>query len=487
MLIVAIITVLSQVFGFIREMLFANYYGLSGTIDAFQIAETVPALFTQTIINIMPFALIPLIIKASKEGCAIRNKVVNTSFFSITIVMIIASVVVFLLATPFIRLIGAGLPETSIVLSSSILRILVANILLLSIAALSTSIINSMNYFIVPALLGLTLNVVMIIGLLFLHSDIRYIAVVNVASSLIMSSGSLLYFRKVNGAPFQLKWFDKSMLKTIFLAIFPVVLISIVTSLLFVVDKSIASHIGVGSVTALSYSYKVINIPINVFVTAVARVRFPALTESAAKNDYAGMQDSMVKLLRLCFLTLVPLTALVFIVRIPIVSVLFERGAFNASDVALTAECMGAYAFGMIGLAINALFVNLCYATQKLKTIGIIAVVQLVLTALLNILMSKVMGVSGIGVANAITVTVLIFVWLAYSRKYLNVSVGKKVRPLFLKSLVSTLVGVGVVYVVMQLFTFSSSILSLAVYGGLFIIIYFLFYKCWLRQTSAPV
>jgi putative peptidoglycan lipid II flippase len=112
--------------------------------------------------------------------------------------------------------------------------------------------------------------------------------------------------------------------------------------------------VGEGAASWLNYAFRLMQLPIGVFGVAVATVTLPALSRAAVHGVGDDFRDTLAKGLRLVFFLVLPATVGLVILAEPIVSVLYERGAFDAQDRAQTAAAMRAYGYGL-----------LCYAALK--------------------------------------------------------------------------------------------------------------------------
>ena len=134
----------------------------------------------------------------------------------------------------------------------------------------------------------------------------------------------------------------------------PAVIAASVVQVNVVVNSMFAYGVGEGAVSWLSYAFRLMQLPIGVFGVAVATVTLPALSRAAVGGISADFRPTLAKGLRLVAFLVLPSTIGLVLLAGPIVSVLYERGAFDAVDRMQTAGALRAYGYGL-----------LCYAWLK--------------------------------------------------------------------------------------------------------------------------
>ncbi len=123
-----------------------------------------------------------------------------------------------------------------------------------------------------------------------------------------------------------------------------------------IVDQSMAAMLAPGSVAALSYGNRVVSLPIFLVTTALNAAIVPYFSKMVANQDWTGVNHTLKRYLKLIFLTTVPLMIGVIVFSEQIVSLLFQRGSFTASDTQLVANIQNFYAL-QIPFYVAALFV----------------------------------------------------------------------------------------------------------------------------------
>jgi putative peptidoglycan lipid II flippase len=145
----------------------------------------------------------------------------------------------------------------------------------------------------------------------------------------------------------------------------PAVVAASVVQVNVVINAMFAYGVGEGAVSWLSYAFRLMQLPIGVFGVAVATVTLPALSRAAVDGIGADFKPTLAKGLRLVAFLVLPSTIGLVLLAGPIVSVLYERGAFDAADREMTAAALRAYGYGLVFYAWLKVLQPAFYAIEK--------------------------------------------------------------------------------------------------------------------------
>lgn len=420
---VAFLTILSQILGYIREMLFAYYQGTSAELEAFQVAETVPLLFTQILISAVPLALTPLLVREQGKG---KNELIHNAIIFCGIVLIGICIIIWIFPNVFVRLVAPGYQGNKYIMTCRLVTIMVPNIFFLSMVAIWNAFLNSKKQFLIPTAIALLLNLSVVLMQIITKGNVFYVALGSVCGGILMFFLSLLCcVRKYN---FHLKVsnINRRGIRTIVISILPVCVISSFTSLNLMLDKFFASSLGDGAVATLSYSYKIINLPVYLFVTSITKVMLPDITLLIAEKKAAELSVVIKKIVIFCLIGgVIAIIALQFLGNW-LVAILFGRGAFNAQDVIRTASSLKIFAFGITGMALSSFFQSISYAGGRYYEPLRILVIQLLVYIMMVIAGMKYIGLDAVILGNVIAVNISIIIWLFILKKNYDVRIIKR-------------------------------------------------------------
>ncbi|MFC0215187.1 murein biosynthesis integral membrane protein MurJ [Paenibacillus chartarius] len=209
---------------------------------------------------------------------------------------------------------------------------------------------------------------------------------------------------------------ERSDRKEIGAAFVTYLLISLGTHGVYVVERMLALQGDTGTVTGLNYAFRLSQLPISVFVLALSSVMLPGMSQDMALGRMAALQQSVGRALTMMLVIAFPTTILLFMLRQPIVALLFERGAFGRDSVLITAEMLGGYSLTITGLAVAAIAVRYFLASHKVFIPLIVSLLAAVLQIGADVYLTARVGPVGIAygaaagaVASGIALTWLLF------------------------------------------------------------------------------
>jgi putative peptidoglycan lipid II flippase len=364
----------SRVLGLVREMLFAGLFGGSKWMDCYYLAFKVPNLlrdlFAEGALSQAFVTTFSKKLKTEGDRAAwdLANKMVTLAAVFMSLVVMVGIGIAPWIVDLLTSLARSGNtareydPE-EIGLTVTMVRIMYPYIFLVSLSALVMGMLNAKSVFGMPALSACFFNLGSMVGGLTLG---WWLDPTWGKDSLIGFSGGVLIgglaqlvcqfpslWRVGYRFVADFRWKDSGV-RQILRLMGPAVIASSVVQVNVVINAMFAYGVGEGAVSWLSYAFRLMQLPIGVFGVAVATVTLPALSRAAVNGVGDDFRETLAKGLRLvAFLVLPSMVGLVVLAE-PIVSVLYERGAFDAVDRAQTAAALRAYGYGL-----------LCYAALK--------------------------------------------------------------------------------------------------------------------------
>lgn len=335
-----------------QTVIIAQVFGVGREWDAFVTANSVPELiFTLIAGGALAHAFIPIfssyLARDDTDGAwRIASNVINT-IFTVTFVV---STIAFIIAPWLVaNAVAPGFDDLARQQTVDLMRILLLSTLIFSISGICMGILQSFNHFLLPALapimfdVGILFGVIVLIPLFGVHG-IAYGAVLGAALHLGIQVPGLIRFR----ARWHLAWgWNNPMLWRVIRLMLPRVAGLGVFSLNFLVMNNIASRLGTGSVSALSWGWRLMQIPQTLIGTAVGTVIFPTLAALSELGDEEGKRNAMSGALRFIMLASIPAAVGLVFIGQPLISLL-ERGAFDASASVLVYSTLRFFALGII-------------------------------------------------------------------------------------------------------------------------------------------
>jgi putative peptidoglycan lipid II flippase len=408
-LIIMIFTLGSKFLGFIRETLIAAKFGSGMVTDAFFVALTATGLLTELISNAIRTTFVPVLAEIeAKEGKAGKinhtNNMINIIFLSALILVVLG-----VLASPlFVKLLAKGFYGPQYYLAVKLTRIGMPKLLFSGVIGALTGFLHSEQRHTSAAAIGFPFNFTFIFFLLFLSTTfgiegLMVTAVVAVLSKLLVQlpeARSTGYRYKFI---FDLK--DDYIKKVQYLSL-PVFVGVAINDLNVVVDRTLASTLVTGSISALNYANRLNSLILGVFITAITTVIFPLLAKESSGNNLVGLKKIMGYGVNLILLITIPATVGLAVLADPIVEVAFERGEFDAVATGMTSRALVFYSLGLVGMALRTLLDRVYYSLQDTKTPMINGAISVLLNIIFNLILIRSMAHAGLALATSIAVTI---------------------------------------------------------------------------------
>ena len=351
-LVVMIAFGIAKAISLVQTVVIAQVFGLSQEWDAYVVANSIPELiFTLIAGGALAHAFIPIfsgfLARGDLEGAwRTASHVINTVFLATLIVSIIA----FITAPWLVANVAApGFDAVGQAQTVELMRILFVTTLIFSVSGISMGILQSHNHFLLPALAPIMFDVGILFGVVFLIgpfgvNGIAIGAVIGAALHFGIQVPGLIRYRMRWRPEVDMK--DPTLWRIIRLML-PRIAGLGVFSLNFIIMNNIASRLGAGSVSALSWGWRLMQIPQTLIGTAMGTVIFPTLAALSELDDKQGKRDAMSGALRFILIASIPsAVGLIFVGR-PLVGLL-ERGAFDASASALVYSTLQFFALGIV-------------------------------------------------------------------------------------------------------------------------------------------
>ncbi|MGZ3579348.1 MAG: murein biosynthesis integral membrane protein MurJ, partial [Syntrophales bacterium] len=168
----------------------------------------------------------------------------------------------------------------------------------------------------------------------------------------------------------------------------------------------LASLLPSGSVSYLYYADRVVELPLGVFAIAIGTAALPSFSDQVAKGDFHELKGTINFSLRLILFVTIPATVALIVLRVPIISVLFQRGAFDIQSTFLTAQALLCYALGLWAFSVIRVIVSAFYSLQDSKTPMKAGIVAFIVNVICSIVLMYPLKHSGLALATSIATAV---------------------------------------------------------------------------------
>jgi putative peptidoglycan lipid II flippase len=408
---VGVYTLLSRIFGFIRDILIANFLGASSVADAFFVAFRFPNLFRRLFAEgAFAAAFVPIFATSlEKDG---RNEALEFANQAFTVLAILLFLfVAFMEAVmPWAVLILApgfeGI-EGKIEMATDYSRIAFPYLLFISLVSLQSGVLNSVNRFGAAAAAPVLLNLTFISAMLVFPGDSAYTGLVlswSVSVAGVVQFVWLIYHCKREGFPICfVRPRLSSKVRVLGQRILPVVFGASLYQINLLIGTILASLVVDGAVSYLYYADRVTQLPLGVVGVAVGTALLPTLSRQLAAKDDGAAMKSQNRGLELALLLTLPATVALIAMPEPLIRVLFGRGAFDAHAVSATSAALVAYATGLPAYVLIKVLTPGFFAREDTRTPVRIAIFAMLANIIMNLLFMRYWGHVGIAFASSLS------------------------------------------------------------------------------------
>lgn len=449
--IIAIFTLISKGLGFIREVMIASRFGSGMETDTYFVAMTATVLIMSTIGAALNTTLIPIFSEIrGKGGKKDQKRYLNNILNIVLLTTIVIAVFGYIFSPLIIKIVGKGFEGDQFDLAVRLNRIGLPIIILLGFTHVFSGYLQSNQIFGPHAIMGIPYNLVFLVYLFFFakNQDISYLMVVSILAA---TTQVLIQLPAVRHSGYRysprIDFRDPYLYKAMALIV-PVIIGSAVRQINAIIDKTLASELVEGSISALTYANRINEMVISVFVMAITTVVFPMLNQAFTDNNRQQLKEIFNQGVNIILLVTVPATIGILILAEPLVRLFFERNAFDSTATLMTSGALVFYSIGLVGASLRLMLNKMFYAFQDTKTPMINGAIAVVVNVILNLWFVRTMGHKGLALAtsiSAIFTTVLLFVDL---RKRLGPIGMKNISITFIKTIIASLIMGAVVYMI---------------------------------------
>lgn len=403
------LTLASRVLGFVRDILTAALLGAGPVADAFFVAFRLPnhfrALFAEGAFNA---AFVPMFSSFLVGQGRSQARIFAEQVLAFLLVVQLVLLLVFELIMPWFMLAFApGFADEPMKYDLAVLftRITFPYLLFISLVSLMGAVLNSIERFAAAAAAPILLNLCLIgalVGLTPLLPTPGHALAWGVLAAGVAQFLYLAWDCRRAGMSLRLPWPRLTPGVRRFLAVLgPAALGAGVTQINLFIDTLIASLLPTGAVSYLYYADRINQLPLGVIGIAIGTVLLPELSRALKGGNLAAASDSQNRAIELSLLFTLPATAAYLAAGFPIISVLFERGAFQAADAQATSATLMAYALGLPAFVLIRSLLPGFYAREDTKTPVKIALVVVTVNVALKLALMQPLSQVGLALATS--------------------------------------------------------------------------------------
>ena len=473
-------SIAAKLFSYFWEALIAAYLGASDQSDALYMVTSIfgilyPILDLGIWKVFLPIYKTKLVEKNESKAERIANVAV-TLFFTLS-----AALVLFLLvcAKPLVSVIAPGFDAEKQSMTVQYLRISAPTYLLMAVASVVGAILQSREKFLGSQIREIGTHVSKIIFVLILF---RFLGIY--AAVIAMIVGSI--FRLLVQLPFiNWKWkfrpdfhFGDENVVPMLKGLPSVAVTAAIVNINGLVDKIIASGASSGSVACLNYGHKLVNVFSGMISTAISTAVYPTMIQYIAEKKTDKLNTLLTKVITALGYIIIPISFFCALYSKELVTVAFQRGAFDAAATELTAGVFMGYCIGMLFAGVGTVVTNVFYGFGDTKITMYISIIEIAINFGLDFLLIRFWGIMGLALATSASSIVCICIRFYFLRKYLKVNY-RAILTENLKIIGLSFISCAIPFVAMRYLLQLNAYLTLIISGCVAVGLYFvLSYVC---------
>lgn len=417
---IAVVTIVSKLIGFIRDVVIANCYGASMVSDAYFYAYQLPALAIVLLGGVGgPFhsatvAVFSKIIPSFREKANEQvNKLFNTFLTATFLFFAVFALLCFIFSDQIMGFIISGTNPELIALAGMHLKIMTPVLVFGGIVGIYYGILISYREFMLPNISPILMSVVIIAMITLVKHDNNGV-VLAVATTIGAFCQFVYQLPKIRQLGFRLKpnldFANNTHFKTLCELLFPAILSSTVGQIHIYVDMFFASSLKEGAWTAIGYANRVFQFPVGILATAFLVPLFPIFSKLVAEENWESIKTYFNKGVGVLFFASFPIIIMIWVLGYDGIKLIFQRGAFDDKATFMVTQALWYLAFSMIPYVFRDSLTRVFYSFNDSRIPFLVALSSIILKFFLNwLLVVKLAIGSGIGGITLSTSLVTLF------------------------------------------------------------------------------
>ncbi len=417
-LILIFTTAFAKALGFGREMSLAYVYGASPVSDAYIVAFSIPTIIFAGIGSAMLTSYISSYARIRQQNPR-RLRSFTDSVITIVILISLSIMGIFwLFRETIVKMFAMGFEGEVLEIAVSLSQVIIISLVFIGVYFILQGFLQIHGSYFAVGMVSAPLNICVIISMFLSQKQGQGVLGWGVVAGYFSSFLMLYLVAKRHHFSYRPNFnFGTPEIRRLMIVVLPIFLGKAITELNTMIDRTIASVLPSGSVSALSYGNRVVGFVTAVFVISVTTAAFPQMSRLSAMKNTRKLKATFARSVGLMSLMVLPISAGVILFAPQIVALLFERGAFTAYDTQRTAEVVQYYALGLIFFSIKEVVLNMFYAIEDTITPTINSILAIFINIGLNLLLIKSMAHKGLALATTISGGVTLLLLLVVLRK----------------------------------------------------------------------
>lgn len=397
-LLISGLTLLSQFISFLIQAVIARYFGAQGAADAYWVGITFPQYVTTIMVQSLGLVFLPVFVEHFEKNDEPGAWSLAIGLLGwTTVVLGVICAIGFSLAGVILRATAPGLNQEIFDVAKIIARWAWVAVLPTAWANILSSVYQARHSFKWQAsvpFLGALIQLCLLKALLP-HFGIYSVVIASTTSLVVQWLLLMPILWDCRRYMSKGIWSHPGVLEVGHL-ILPLIISSFLVRWTPVVDRYLASMLPIGAVSHLSYAFRMVSVLSVLISIGLTTVVYPRFAARSARQDAAGLLNALSLSLRVLWMMVAPVAGLVAVLAVPLLALLFERGAFHAQDSLAVGHLLQIYLFSLGASCLGNVTSRAYYALKKTRLIAIIGPVEALAYAGYAYLLARQFGAAGI-------------------------------------------------------------------------------------------
>ncbi len=394
-IIVILLMLLSRLLGLGRHTFIASTFGANSETDVYFTAITLTTGLFLGLGSAVAVNLIPIVVKNKDND--------NSPLFKILLSMIglIAgvSIAYYFISPLVVTLYANNFNALKIELAIKLIKILIPSISFVVMTYFFIAVLQGNELFILPAFSSIPFNILFFLYLIFYNDEATVVGLV-IVTTLGWALQFIVVFSK--GASFIKLTKSDFKLRDYYLPLIPIIIVTLTHQINLLIDNQRAFLFGDGGASAINYGNIVFKAIVTTIVYGISAVMFPKFSAKLLEENRAGLNDSVVKVLRSISIFLIPMTIGLILIGDNFIRVLLVRGSFDVENSIMTANAFAFYSSFMLAFGFIEVLNKAFYSLQNRRVPLMITIVVTCLNVIISFTVVKVAGFIAIPISTAI-------------------------------------------------------------------------------------
>lgn len=442
-------TFCSRILGLVRELLLASYFGASGMTDAFFVAYRIPNLLRDLFAEgAFSAAFVPVFTQTKvQKGEARALEVFKATFWSLFVITLFLSILIYLFAPQLVLAFAPDFADNPEKFQFTILMVKIVSpfLLFISVAALFMGVLNTYQVFFLPAITPAFLNLAVIASILFLspllsqwgYEPIFCLAIgimIGGFLQMLLQYPKLKSFGYVIGLPKKLITIE---VKSILHKMGPGLLGFSLAQFNFWVVTRLATSSIEGALSFISYAFRIFQFPIGILAVSLGNSHLVHFSNHWKQGEIQEANDLFTKTFFYTLFIFIPVTVFSFYYSHWLIHIVFERGAFNSHDVAMTSKAFALYTIGLPFYGLYKLTVPIFYTIDRQKIPVLTSALAVTVNVILAVSLIDKYGFAILAFSSSVSIIINCLIQIIYLKKILEIKAHLLVNLKILKLLLA--------------------------------------------------